>query len=97
MDAKRWFLVHGYQTSGRIWRLTQAALDAAQYRTIAISNRGAGDSDRGQMEADYTVQAFARDLRQAITCPGRAGLYPGWAIPWAAPRWHNSLCSMPIC
>ena len=59
-------LVHGYQTSGRIWRLTQAALDAAQYRTIAISNRGAGDSDRGQTEADYTVQAFARDLRQAI-------------------------------
>jgi pimeloyl-ACP methyl ester carboxylesterase len=59
-------LVHGYQTSGRIWRLTQEALDAAQYRTIALSNRGAGDSDRGQTEADYTVQAFARDLRQAI-------------------------------
>jgi pimeloyl-ACP methyl ester carboxylesterase len=59
-------LVHGYQTSGRIWRLTQEALNAAQYRTIAMSNRGAGDSDRGQTEADYTVQAFARDLRQAI-------------------------------
>ena len=59
-------LVHGYQTSGQIWRLTQTALDAAHYRTIAISNRGAGDSDRGQTEADYTVQAFARDLRQAI-------------------------------
>lgn len=59
-------LVHGYQTSGRIWRLTQEALDPAHYRTIAISNRGAGDSDRGQTEADYTVQAFARDLRQAV-------------------------------
>jgi pimeloyl-ACP methyl ester carboxylesterase len=59
-------LVHGYQTSGRIWRLTQEALDPAQYHTIAISNRGAGDSDRGQTEADYTVQAFARDLLQAL-------------------------------
>ena len=59
-------LVHGYQTSGRIWRLTQEALDPAQYRTIAISNRGAGDSDRGQTEADYTVQAFARDLLHAL-------------------------------
>jgi pimeloyl-ACP methyl ester carboxylesterase len=59
-------LVHGYQTSGRIWRLTQEALDPAHYRTIAISNRGAGESDRGQTEADYTVPAFARDLLQAL-------------------------------
>jgi branched-chain amino acid transport system permease protein len=59
-------LVHGYQTSGRIWQLTQEALDPAQYHTIAISNRGAGDSDRGQTEADYTVQSFARDLLHAV-------------------------------
>jgi branched-chain amino acid transport system permease protein len=63
-------LVHGYQTSGRIWQLTQEALDPAQYHTIAISNRGAGDSDRGQAEADYTVQAFARDLLGAISALG---------------------------
>ena len=66
MDAKRWSSSMGIKPQDGFWRLTQAALDAAQYRTIAISNRGAGDSDRGQTEADYTVQAFARDLRQAI-------------------------------
>ena len=63
-------LVHGYQTSGRIWQLTQEALDPAQYHTIAISNRGAGDSDRGQAEADYTVPAFARDLWGAMRVLG---------------------------
>jgi branched-chain amino acid transport system permease protein len=63
-------LVHGYQTSGRIWKLTQEAMDPEQYRTIAISNRGAGDSDRGTSEHDYTVDAFAGNLFQAIQTLG---------------------------
>jgi pimeloyl-ACP methyl ester carboxylesterase len=63
-------LVHGYQTSGRIWQLTQEALDPERYQTIAISNRGAGDSDRGTAESDYTVDAFARDLFQAVSALG---------------------------
>jgi len=29
-------LVHGYQSSGRIWQLMQEALDPARFRTIAI-------------------------------------------------------------
>jgi branched-chain amino acid transport system permease protein len=63
-------LVHGYQTSGRIWKLTQEAMDPEQYRTIAISNRGAGDSDRGTSEEDYTVDAFARNLFQGLQTLG---------------------------
>jgi pimeloyl-ACP methyl ester carboxylesterase len=63
-------LVHGYQTSGRIWKLTQEALDPRQYRTIALSNRGAGDSDRSTAEEDYTVEAFARDLFNALRALG---------------------------
>jgi pimeloyl-ACP methyl ester carboxylesterase len=63
-------LVHGYQTSGRIWKLTQEALDPDQYRSIAVSNRGAGDSDRGTSEEDYTVDAFARDLLHTIRALG---------------------------
>src|SRR5262245_60794572 len=59
-------LVHGYQTSGRIWELTQEAMDPERYHTIAISNRGAGDSDHSTSEEDYTVDAFARDLFQAV-------------------------------
>jgi len=57
--------VHGHTSSGRGWRLTQEALDPARYRTIAISNRGAGDSDRTPHEADYSVETFASDLEAA--------------------------------
>lgn len=59
-------LVHGYQSSGRIWQLIQEALDPTRFRTIAISNRGAGDSDRTPSEAAYTVESFARDLHAAV-------------------------------
>ena len=48
-------LVHGYRSSGRIWRLVQEALDPTRFRSLALSNRGAGDSERTAAEADYTV------------------------------------------
>lgn len=63
-------LVHGYQSSGRVWGLTQEALDPARFRTIAFSNRGAGDSDRSPNEADYTVEAFASCLYDAVQALG---------------------------
>ena len=55
-------LVHGYRSSGRIWRLVQEALDPTRFRSLALSNRGAGDSERTAAESDYTVEAFAGDL-----------------------------------
>lgn len=58
--------VHGYTMSGRIWRLVQEALDPERFRTIALSNRGAGDSDRSTREEDYSVEAFARDLHATV-------------------------------
>jgi pimeloyl-ACP methyl ester carboxylesterase len=36
-------LVHGYRSSGRIWRLVQEALEPSRFRSLALSNRGAGD------------------------------------------------------
>lgn len=63
-------LVHGYRSSGRIWQLVQEALDASRFRSIAISNKGAGDSERTASEADYTVEAFARDLWAATQALG---------------------------
>jgi branched-chain amino acid transport system permease protein len=63
-------LVHGYQSSGRVWRLTQEAFDPARLRTIAISNRGAGDSDRTPSEDDYRVESFAADLYEAVRALG---------------------------
>ncbi|MBI2886298.1 MAG: alpha/beta hydrolase [Chloroflexi bacterium] len=63
-------LVHGYQSSGRIWRLAQEALDPARFRSIAFSNRGAGESDRTPHEQDYTVESFAQDLHSAVLALG---------------------------
>lgn len=63
-------LVHGYTASARIWRATQERLDPARFRVLAFNNRGAGDSDRSVDEADYTVEAFARDLSGAVSTLG---------------------------
>jgi len=63
-------LVHGYRSSGRIWRLMQEALEPTRFRSIALSNRGAGDSERTASEADYTVESFATDLFVAIRALG---------------------------
>ena len=67
---ERLVLVHGYQTSGRIWRLVQETLDPTRFRSLAFNNRGAGDSERTAAEADYTVQSFARDLSAATQALG---------------------------
>ncbi len=63
-------LVHGYRSSGRIWRLLQEALDTSRFRTIALNNRGAGDSTHTAAEADYTVESFAQDLYAAVQALG---------------------------
>ena len=67
---ERLVLVHGYRSSGRIWRLVQEALDPTRFRSLALSNRGAGDSERTAAEADYTVESFARDLFAATQALG---------------------------
>lgn len=58
--------VHGYQASARVWRLVQDALDPERFRTIALNNRGAGESDRTPREDDYRIEAFATDLAAAV-------------------------------
>ena len=71
-------LVHGYVSSGRIWRLTMEQLDPARFNVIALSNRGAGDSARASDgvpfgEEAYTVENFAKDLHNAIAALGLNG------------------------
>jgi pimeloyl-ACP methyl ester carboxylesterase len=63
-------LVHGYRSSARVWSLFQEALDPALFRSVAIGNRGAGDSDRTPSIDDYTVESFSRDLRAAVDALG---------------------------
>jgi pimeloyl-ACP methyl ester carboxylesterase len=72
-EAGQWLpivLVHGYRASARIWALVQECLDPARFRSVAISNRGAGDSDRTQSIDDYTADAFAADLYAALKALG---------------------------
>lgn len=58
----RVLLVHGYQASARIWHGVQQALPADRYTSVAVNNRGAGQSDAPPAESDYTLQKFASDL-----------------------------------
>ena len=65
--------VHGYAASARTWKLTQEVFDPQEFRTIAINNRGAGDSDRSCSEDDYTIEGFALDLLDAVKTLGLSG------------------------
>ncbi len=63
-------LVHGYAASGRIWRLTQEAFPVDQFRTLAFSNRGAGDSDHTEAEDGFSIPSLANDLHEAVNALG---------------------------
>ncbi len=58
---ERVVFIHGFQASAPIWRMTQQALPADRYASIAINNRGAGASDAPPEEADFSVPIFAAD------------------------------------
>jgi pimeloyl-ACP methyl ester carboxylesterase len=64
---ERVVLIHGFQASARIWRLTQEALPADRYTSIAINNRGAGGSDAPPDEADFSVPIFAEDAFELVS------------------------------
>lgn len=71
-------LVHGYVSSARIWRLTVEQMDPERFSVVALSNRGAGDSDRASAtgafgEEAYTVETFAQDLHNAVEALGLNG------------------------
>lgn len=53
--------IHGFQASARIWEKVQKALPADRYTSVAINNRGAGQSDAPPNESDYGVPIFAGD------------------------------------
>lgn len=59
--------IHGFEASARIWAMTQAALPADRYTSIAINNRGAGASDAPPDEADYGVPIFAHDAFELVS------------------------------
>ncbi len=59
--------VHGFQASGRIWQLVQEALPEDRYRTIAVNNRGAGETEAPPEEDDFGIEPFASDVYELVT------------------------------
>lgn len=59
-------LVHGFEASARIWTAVQEALPPELYTSIAINNRGAGNSDAPSADEDYGVQHFAADAHELV-------------------------------
>jgi pimeloyl-ACP methyl ester carboxylesterase len=58
---ERILFIHGFQASARIWEKVQKALPADRYTSVAIINRGAGQSDAPPNESDYGAKIFADD------------------------------------
>ena len=63
-------LIHGAASSHRQWASVQHHLAEAGVHSYAISTRGAGASDRGASQADYTPAAYAEDLAAAVDALG---------------------------
>lgn len=63
-------LIHGASSSHRQWPAVQHHLAEAGIHSFAISMRGAGASDRGTSEADYSPASYARDVAAAVDTLG---------------------------
>ncbi|HXQ46309.1 MAG TPA: alpha/beta hydrolase, partial [Caulobacteraceae bacterium] len=64
--SERVVFIHGFQASAKIWRMVQQALPADRYTSVAINNRGAGNSEAPPREADFGVQPFAADAVELV-------------------------------
>ena len=59
-------LVHGFQASGRIWQPLQERLPA-RFRSVAVNNRGAGETTAPLEAAAYGCKPFADDLFELVS------------------------------
>jgi len=79
--ARRIVAVHGIQGTRAVWRpLAQAMRDEA---TFVLPNlRGRGAATRGSQAADYSLEAFASDLAQAVDAytQGEPYCLVGWSM-----------------
>lgn len=70
-DRRPVVLVHGGGQTRHSWRGTAGVLAARGWLAIAYDQRGHGDSDRS-LQANYTVETFARDLLDVVDALGAA-------------------------
>ena len=59
----RIMFIHGLEASARIWTGVQVALPPDQFTSIALNNRGAGNSDAPADDNAYSIEAFAQDAQ----------------------------------
>ena len=59
----RIMFMHGLEASARIWTGVQVALPPDQFTSIALNNRGAGNSDAPADDNAYSIEAFAQDAQ----------------------------------
>lgn len=64
--AEKLVFVHGFQASGRIWQLVQEQLPPSYY-SIAVNNRGAGETEAPSEEAGFGCKPFADDVFELVT------------------------------
>ena len=63
---ERVVLVHGFQASGRIWQPLQARLPL-RFKSIAVNNRGAGQTTAPAEESAYGGKPFADDIFELVS------------------------------
>jgi pimeloyl-ACP methyl ester carboxylesterase len=63
---ERVLLVHGFQASGRIWQPLQERLPP-RFLSIAVNNRGAGETTAPAEESAYGCKPFADDLFELVS------------------------------
>lgn len=64
--TERLVLVHGFQASGRIWQPLQERLPG-RFASIAVNNRGAGQTTAPVEESSYGCKPFADDLFELVS------------------------------
>jgi pimeloyl-ACP methyl ester carboxylesterase len=95
-DAPLVVLLHGFPESWYSWRHQIAAL-APEFRVVAPTLRGYGESDRPSAVADYGIEHLVGDVRGLIRGLGRdraAMVAHDWGggIAWALAMDHPELC-----
>ena len=98
-------LLHGFPDSHYIWRHQVAALTAAGYQTIALDQRGYGESDAPEGVEAYAIPNMAIDatgvldalgVQQAAVVGHDWGASVAWLIATLFPDRVDRLCAVSV-
>ncbi len=104
-DGRPVLLLHGFPDSHHIWRHQVAALTGAGYRTVAIDQRGYGESDAPEGVDAYAIPTIAMDavgvldalgIEKAAVVGHDWGASVAWLIATLAPDRVERLCAVSV-